>query len=122
MLLSRAILWKEGRYPMAGVFPFDVEVMPQQQGHGYSVLEVDRENPFYPVGLTLKGHEFHYSRLRPNGGGPAMACAVRRGTGCWDGRDGIVVRNVWASYTHVHVLGTPEWTDGMMKSARLHAG
>jgi cobyrinic acid a,c-diamide synthase len=122
MLLSRAIRWRGVEYPMAGVLPFEVEVTPQQQGHGYSVLEVDRENPFYPAGLTLKGHEFHYSRLRVNGGSPPTVCAVRRGTGCGDGRDGLVLRNVWASYTHVHALGTPEWTAGMLKTARAYGG
>jgi len=32
-------------------------------GHGYSELHVDQPNPFFPTGLVLHGHEFHYSRI-----------------------------------------------------------
>ena len=29
-----------------------------------------------------------------------------------NGRDGIVKDSVWASYLHLHALGTPEWAKG----------
>ena len=117
MLLSRAILWKGTSYPMAGVLPFRVEVLDRPQGHGYSRLAVDRPNPFFPEGTLLKGHEFHYSRIVPEGDPAPTACAVQRGAGCYQGRDGVVVGNVWASYTHLHALGAPEWAQGFLKAA-----
>jgi len=118
MLLSRAILWKGRRYPMAGVLPFQVEVRRRPQGHGYANLKVDHANPFFPVETTLRGHEFHYSRVILEDDPPPTACAVERGTGCFAGRDGVVVNNVWASYTHLHALGTPEWARGLIAAAR----
>ncbi len=121
MLLSRALLWKGVRYEMAGVFPFEVEVSDTAQGHGYSELEVDTENPFFPVATTLRGHEFHYSRIVPKSNWTTTACAVRRGTGCFHGRDAALIRNVWASYTHLHALATPEWAKGLVAAARNFA-
>lgn len=120
MLLARAIHWQGRRYPMADVLPFEVEVCGAPQGHGYAILLVERANPYYPVGLTFKGHEFHYSRLTPDSEPPPCACAVQRGTGAWRGRDGFLQRNVWASYTHVHAAATPEWAAGLIAAARRY--
>ncbi|MCW5977156.1 MAG: cobyrinate a,c-diamide synthase [Bryobacteraceae bacterium] len=117
MLLARAIHWQGRAYAMAGVLPFDVKVHPTPRGHGYAELRVDRTNPFFPVGLTLKGHEFHYSAIALDGAAPATACAVSRGTGCFDRRDGVLAGNVWAGYTHLHAAATPEWAEGMVDAA-----
>jgi len=121
MLLSRAILWQGRSLPMAGVLPFAVEMCPRPQGHGYTVLSVDTPNPFFPVGMRLKGHEFHYSRVVLEDAPLATACAVVRGSGCYERRDGILLENVWASYTHLHARATPEWAGGMVQAARNYA-
>ena len=121
MLLARAIIWQARKYPMAGILPFEVELCAEPQGHGYTELTVDSPNPFFPVGLTLKGHEFHYSRILAGSDRPNTACAVRRGVGCCYGRDGVTAENLWASYTHLHALATPEWAQGMLHAARRFA-
>ncbi|RPJ55779.1 MAG: hypothetical protein EHM24_30995 [Acidobacteria bacterium] len=124
MLLADAIRWRGERHAMAGVLPVDVEVLDRPQGHGYTTLAVDRDNAFFPLGTVLRGHEFHYSRLVES---PATrearrrtACAVERGTGCGEGRDAVIVGNVWAGYTHLHALGSPEWAVGMVRAARRY--
>jgi cobyrinic acid a,c-diamide synthase len=114
MLLSRAIIWQGNRYAMAGVLPFEVKMEASPQGHGYSELRVDHPNPFFPEGLVLRGHEFHYSRIVLEGEQPATACAVLRGSGCFAARDAVIVGNVWASYTHLHAIGAPEWAAGLL--------
>lgn len=121
MLLSRAILWRGRSFPMAGVLPFVVEMCQRPQGHGYAVLSVDTPNPFFPVGTSLRGHEFHYSRLVLENAPVATACAVVRGRGCYARRDGILLENVWASYTHLHAQATPEWAKGIVRAARNYA-
>lgn len=117
MLLARSLRWKDIRYPMADVFPADVEAFAKPQGHGYSELVVDAMNPFFPRGVKLRGHEFHYSRIVSGSEGVASAYAVTRGTGCFAGRDGLVVHNTIASYTHLHAAATPEWAAGMIAAA-----
>jgi cobyrinic acid a,c-diamide synthase len=91
------------------------------QGHGYAELAVDRDNPYFPVGLTVRGHEFHYSRIVLENGGVETACAVRRGQGIGQGRDGVILKNVWAGYTHLHALATPQWAEGLLRAARQFA-
>jgi cobyrinic acid a,c-diamide synthase len=120
MLLSRAIHWKGDRFRMAGVLPFDVEVSSKPQGHGYAELRIDSENPFFPIGTMLRGHEFHYSRIISPAIPPATAAAVLRGTGCFQSRDGVLLGNVWASYTHLHALASPEWPAGLIRAARKY--
>jgi cobyrinic acid a,c-diamide synthase len=122
MLLARAIVWQGRKHRMAGVLPFEVGVCTKPQGHGYTKLAVDTPNPFFPQGLTLRGHEFHYSMILPGTDLPNTACAVRRGVGCYHGRDGVIVGNLWASYTHLHALATPEWARGLLNAARRFAG
>jgi cobyrinic acid a,c-diamide synthase len=120
MLLSRGIRIGGTVHPMAGVLPFEVELSPSPQGHGYVRAKVDRQNPFFAVGLEIKGHEFHYSRVLPCRNAPITACAVERGTGCFEGRDGVISQNVWAGYTHIHALGLPEWAGGLMQAAAMY--
>ncbi|SPE30908.1 Cobyrinic acid A,C-diamide synthase [Candidatus Sulfotelmatomonas gaucii] len=117
MLLARSLSWKGVRFPMAAVLPADVEAFAKPQGHGYSELVVDAPNPFFPHGTHLRGHEFHYSRIVSGSEGVASACAVIRGTGCFAGRDGLVVYNTMAMYTHLHATATPEWGVGMIAAA-----
>jgi cobyrinic acid a,c-diamide synthase len=83
---------------------------------------VERSNPWFDTGEPLRGHEFHYSR--PCGGGDrgATVLGLGRGTGMGDGRDGIVSGRVWASYTHLHALGTPAWAPRLVALARAHQG
>lgn len=117
MLLARSVIWKGRRFSMAGVLPVDIEVGERPAGHGYSELRVDTVNPFFATGTILRGHEFHYSRIVGNCA-LATACAVRRGEGCSAGRDGLLVRNVFAGYTHLHAVGQPAWARGLIEAAR----
>ena len=122
MLLARELLRDGERFAMAGALPVDVEMCPRPQGHGYARLVVDKANPFFPIGATLKGHEFHYSRIAGDGSTVVplhdlTACAVARGTGCGSGRDAIVSNNVWASYVHLHAASAPDWASGFVRAA-----
>jgi cobyrinic acid a,c-diamide synthase len=116
MYLCRAIHWQGKRYGMVGVIPAEVELSKRPEGHGYVEVTVVTENPWFPTGLVLHGHEFHHSRLVTDASLPT-AYQVRRGHGI-DGRvDGIFYKNMFASYTHVHVLGVPEWAKSFVTLA-----
>ncbi len=108
MYLCRSIRWQDRSYEMVRIIPADVELSERPEGHGYVVGEVIGENPFFPVGLTLRGHEFHHSSLS-HAEGLQFAVQVKRGQGIHGKRDGIVYKNLFASYIHLHALGMPEW-------------
>jgi cobyrinic acid a,c-diamide synthase len=112
----------EGRsYPMVEALPMDFQLEKKPQGHGYTELQVVETNPFYPVGITLKGHEFHYSRvIHSDLDSNSLVFAMRRGTGILDGKDGVCYKNVLATYSHVHAIGTLEWAEGLIRRALAH--
>lgn len=107
-------------YPMAGVFDVDLEFKEAPQGHGYSLMEVDRDNPFFPLGTELRGHEFHYTTPSRVGSSLKTALKVRKGSGFCDGRDALVKNNVWAGYLHIHASGVNDWAANLVKLARTY--
>jgi len=116
--LSESIKVEGTAYPMVGVFPVSFEIAPRPQGHGYTKMEVDRPNPFFPVGISFRGHEFRYSRVLDRASGQLdTAYRVCRGTGFADGRDGLVRANVLASFCHIHALGLPSWASALVGGA-----
>lgn len=122
MYLARSITWRDQHGEMVGALPFDVVMMDKPQGHGYVELEVIADNPFFARGARVRGHEFHNSRLDldPSLGGLQYAYRVTRGYGLDGVRDGIVYKNVLASYTHLHALSTPEWARALVNKAKLN--
>ncbi|RJQ65462.1 MAG: cobyrinate a,c-diamide synthase [Desulfobacteraceae bacterium] len=121
MYLGRSLVLEEGTFPMAGVLGVSFGFSKKPQGHGYTIVQIDRPNPFFEVGRTIKGHEFHYSSvLALEADLDATAFAVERGSGLKDGRDGLCRNNVLATYTHIHALGTPLWAPAMVARARAY--
>lgn len=119
MYLGEELILEGRSYPMAGVLPLAFGLCKKPQGHGYTVFRVEEKNPFYEVGTEIKGHEFHYSSVLkcPEEKG-SLVFSMKRGIGIKDRRDGAVYKNVLATYTHVHALGSPEWAEALVKKAR----
>lgn len=119
MFLGRELMLDDGTFPMAGVLPVSFGFSNRPQGHGYTILEVVGDNPYFPIGQTLKGHEFHYSTVENcRTEDVRMAFKMTRGTGLKEGFDGICIHNVLATYTHIHALGTPQWAPALVAKAR----
>ncbi len=121
MYLGEHIIVREQSYPMVGALPFTVLLEKKPQGHGYTILEVDRPNSYFPAGTKLLGHEFHYSRIiesdleRLN-----LVFRMERGHGVTGQRDGISYKNVLATYSHTHALATPTWALALVDQARKY--
>jgi cobyrinic acid a,c-diamide synthase len=118
MYLGKELVTDGVAHPMAGVIDLVVEQTSRPEGHGYAEGTVERANPFFETGARLRGHEFHYSRAQGGASRAATVVGLERGTGIGDGRDGIVEGRVWASYLHLHALGTPAWAPGLVGLAR----
>ncbi len=123
MYLGNALELDNKTYPMAGIFPVKFSLGKKPQAHGYTIVEINRKNPFYKKGVVLRGHEFHYSRVVEieSKEGMMFSFKMRRGNGIADKKDGLCYKNVLATYTHLHALGSPEWADGLIKLALLYA-
>ncbi len=118
--LGRSIVIGDKEYPLTDVFPVRFGMSEKPQAHGYSIFMVEKENPFYPVGLEVKGHEFRYSTVLDwQGSDEQLVLKMKRGKGFLSGRDGLTKKNVFALYTHVHADGTSEWAQGFVDRCRL---
>lgn len=106
-------------FPLVGLFPVRFGLKEKPQAHGYTVLKVEGQNPYYPAGSEIKGHEFRYSRVEEwDGDAARLALRMERGVGFAEKRDGLVFKNVLALYTHIHALGTPAWAPALVARAR----
>jgi cobyrinic acid a,c-diamide synthase len=118
MYLGEELVLDETSFPMAGVLPVVFGFSKKPQGHGYTVVTVEHPNPYFKVGTQLKGHEFHYSRVvKWRGTNNDLAFNMKRGVGFINNRDGVCYKNVLATYTHIHALGTPSWAKAMVRNA-----
>ena len=116
MYLCRSIKWKSAEYEMVGAIPASIEIMSKPQAHGYINVEVKTENPLFPVGLKFWGHEFHYSHLI-DPFNLKYAYQVIHGWGIDNQADGIIYKNLFASYLHIHALGAPNWAESLVNLA-----
>jgi cobyrinic acid a,c-diamide synthase len=116
MYLSQKIRWQGRSYEMVGAIPAEVQISEKPEGHGYVMAEVMDENPFFPIGLTIRGHEFHHSKVSIKKG-VKFAYQIRRGYGIDGQRDGVLYKNILAAYTHLHALGTPSWAEAFVSLA-----
>jgi cobyrinic acid a,c-diamide synthase len=116
MYLSQKIHWQGRSYEMVGAIPAEVQVSEKPEGHGYVIAEVMDENPLFPIGLTIRGHEFHHSKVSLKKG-VKFAYQIRRGHGIDGQRDGVLYKNIFAAYTHLHALGTPSWAEAFVSLA-----
>jgi len=119
--LGRNLVMNDREYPLVGIFPVSFSLEKKPQAHGYTDLTVLSANPFYQVGTEISGHEFRYSKIIDwQGLREELVCKMNRGVGFAEKGDGLLYKNVFAIYTHVHALGTPEWAKGMVAAARKY--
>jgi cobyrinic acid a,c-diamide synthase len=109
MVLARSLTCGDETFEMADIIKADIVQTDRPVGHGYVEATADATNPIFEIGSTLRGHEFHYSKVTDLGANVRTALSLTRGSGVGGRRDGVVQDNVFASYTHVHALGTPMW-------------
>lgn len=127
MYLGESITSQGKTYAMSGVLPLCTTLHARPQGHGYVQVRVCGSNPYFPIGQEINGHEFHYSsceiieakKLSQTGIQFTYGFEMLRGTGIGDKFDGLVYKNVFAAYTHLHVLGIPCWAGNFVRAARI---
>lgn len=101
MWLNRSITTLEGRnYKMTGLLDADCQMEKRFVALNYVVGKVTAPS-FFPEGMDIRGHEFHYSRTIPD---PDVryALTLTRGEGVGNGKDGIMAGSVIGAYTHIY--------------------
>ena len=115
MYLARSIRWNGRVAQMVGAIPADVVMRERPVGRGYVRLAETADHPWplasmaAPLQPQILGHEFHHSELVDADPGLRYAYAVQRGHGVDGERDGVIVNNLLASYSHLRGSGGNDW-------------
>jgi len=112
MYLARGIEWNGRRAEMVGVVPADIVMHARPVGRGYVHLRETGRGPWPQAPAQgappIRAHEFHYSSVENLSPGVEFAYEVERGHGIDGQHDGIVHKNLLASYAHLRdVAGNP---------------
>ncbi len=113
MYLARSVEWKGRRAPMVGAVPADIVMRDRPVGRGYVHLRETGRSPWAQgsdrPAHPIRAHEFHYSSVENLPADAEFAYVVERGYGM-DGRhDGIVRKNLLASYAHLRDVAGSRW-------------
>jgi len=119
MYLARRITWKEHSHDMVGVIPGDIVMHARPQGRGYVRLRERAQHP-WPLhsGAEIPAHEFHYSSLDNLAPGVVFAYDVMRGSGVDGAHDGLIYKNLLASYTHLRDVNAHHWAQRFVEFVR----
>ena len=122
MYLARSIRWNDQCFEMVGAIPADVLMHSKPVGRGYIRFE-ECDNAPWPKndgnpGQAYTGHEFHYSSLENLDLQPNFAYKILRGSGITGNRDGIVYKNVLATYIHQRNVRANRWATRFIQFAR----
>lgn len=119
MYLARKLHYDGRSFEMCGVLPCDTRMSLKPKGHGYSAMSTITPNYLFEVGSMIKGHEFHHSQIvNYNAQELQTIYQVQRGYGLNGKVDGIIHRNVIASYNHIYAASHPEWAINFVNQAR----
>ncbi|MCG6975910.1 MAG: cobyrinate a,c-diamide synthase [Acidiferrobacterales bacterium] len=123
MYLARGIRWDDRVCEMVGVIAGDVVMHERPIGRGYTKLK-RTDSGLWPV-LTssakdeiFSAHEFHYSSLENLDPNIEFAYEVRRGVGVDGKHDGIIYKNLLASYIHQRDVKRNHWTQQFVEFIR----
>lgn len=108
--LSKSI---DGR-KMCNVLPYVSKMNSHVQGLSYTIVESNKDNLISDKGDIFRGHEFHYTSINTDNKSD-FALNVKRGKGITGDSDGLISRNVLASYNHIHACSNPKFASKFSK-------
>ena len=113
MYLSRKLSWLDKSFDMVGAIPGDTTMHEKSCGRGYVKLE--QNSGIFPWGSgddstdLIHAHEFHYSSIEGLPENTQYAYTVRRGSGINQKSDGLIYKNLLASYSHLRNTRSTPW-------------
>ncbi len=115
-LLDKLIDCNGRSFKMCGVLKGTSKMENRRQGLGYIIADVVSDNIICKRGDTFRAHEFHWSRLLDVPDDNVFAYNTRKSNGNKTGFDGLLNKNVLASYTHVHFSSNPKLARSLLSA------
>ncbi len=107
MFLANKILTRDGKgFPMAGILPLSVQMTDRLVNFGYAEVCLTADSLWGAAGTHARGHSFHCSTITDSG--PMdQSYRVSYTLARREEAEGFHIKNVLASYIHLHFLSCP---------------
>lgn len=96
------------KFPMSGCFPFSAKMFTRLKALGYREVTLSRDTVIGGAGLTIRGHEFHYSELVAPSQKIPSAFSITDRSGMDKAPEGYVIHHTLGSYNHLHFGSQPD--------------
>ncbi len=117
MYLLEKLIDCDGRsFKMCGVLKGMSKMENRRQGLGYVIADVASNNIICKSGDSFRAHEFHWSKLLDIPDDSVFAYNTRKSNGNKNGFDGLLNKNVLASYSHVHFSSNPRLAENFLSA------
>jgi cobyrinic acid a,c-diamide synthase len=107
-LCEELIDLNNNRYRMSGCFPFATRMFTRLKALGYREITLSRNTVIGNAGLTIRGHEFHYSELTNLSQDVATVFSITDRSGMDKTPEGYLINHTLGSYNHLHFGSQPD--------------
>ena len=115
MYLSKVIKFKSKSYKMSGVLDGIISLKQKPVGRGYVSLESTNKHPWIKKSKNILCHEFHYSDILLTKNKYKFAYKILRGHGIDGKHDGVLYKNLLASYSHIRDTNKSRWIKNFLE-------
>jgi cobyrinic acid a,c-diamide synthase len=105
-LANRIVARDGGAFPMAEILPLSVQMTERLVNFGYAEVSLTADCLWGGAGARARGHSFHCSKII-EAGKMDQTYRVRYTLARREELEGLRVKNVLASYIHLHFLSSP---------------
>ena len=109
MYLCQSLSRGGDTWPMVGAIPGDAVMHDRPQGRGYVSFTPSGDHPWGGTDKPVPAHEFHYAGIENLPPSLRTAWNMTRGHGIDGARDGIVVNNTLAGFSHMRSTAANPW-------------
>lgn len=109
MYLAKSIKYNNKTIKMVGAIDGKVVMNSKPVGRGYVELAQHLRHPWPMESDIIRAHEFHYSNITLNKKINSFAYKVKRGYGINGKYDGVLYKNLLATYSHLRDTNQSMW-------------
>ncbi len=107
-------------YPMAGCFPFATKMFPRLKALGYREITLTGDTTIGKRGISIRGHEFHYSELTRLAPGFQTVYQISDRSGLDRAPEGYQISQTLGSYNHLHFGSEPTVAGHFVENCRKY--
>ena len=102
---------------MTGLLPVHFRMLPRLKSLGYRRVTLNAPTVLGPAGMTMRGHEFHYSEITRSESMRQVYNSVDKENRLREGL-GFMKHNILGSYVHLHFGSNPDSASNLVNFCR----